>query len=62
MQIKNELALQLKQKRSDFEQMRSDNRSKDEEICAAMRKQVRKRNELEMEKASIENKDKMREA
>ena len=42
--------------------MRHDNRGKDEDICASMRKQVRKRNELEMEKASIENKDKMREA
>ena len=42
--------------------MRSENRGKDDEICAATRQSIRKKNELEKEKSSIETKDKMREA
>ena len=50
LQIQNELGLQLKQKRAEFEQMKLENRAKDDQSKQALLQAFRKRAEVAREK------------
>ena len=50
LQIQNELNMQLKQKQGEFEQMRNENRAKDDESRKVLRISTTKRLETEQEK------------
>ena len=61
LQIQNELNMQLKQKKAEFDQMRGENKIKDDESRHVLKQSVQKRLASDKEKETLESQDRLRE-
>lgn len=62
LQLKNELGLRLKQKRAEFDQIKVENRQKDETCRQTLRQSTKTKTETIRDKVKIETQEQLREA